>query len=158
VKAMKKLMALGLAMFLGACAANADDGASEQANSGAAAATANAAGPTIAQCNNRKACVDSVVLRAVLSSDLRLNRQPDQILQSTLAREAVAEWLAKSNDGRLEITVTRGAGGNSEVLFSMIAGHETKEDEGDIMAMNFTFTMDATNRIIENIVDTELAG
>jgi hypothetical protein len=40
----------------------------------------------------------------------------------------------------------------------MIAGHETKQDEGDAMAMMFTFTMDATNRIIENVVDTALAG
>jgi hypothetical protein len=111
---------------------------------------------TIAACAGDKTCIDTVVLRAIFASDLKITSD-DTEESGHSAAEIVAEWLGKPNDGRITITVTPGAGTQSKVSINLAAGHETQTDEGDIEDFLFAFTIDG-NKIVETSVDGQFAG
>ncbi|MCW5810477.1 MAG: hypothetical protein KIT84_05670 [Labilithrix sp.] len=149
-------MVLGLAVLLGACAAQADGTASEESNVSAAAATEG--GRSIAACNGSKRCEHALVLSALFASELRLvDPYPEQNAEKPLAREVAAEWLAMENDGRIRLEIVPIANGRHEVFVGLASGHETNEDEGDAAAMLFKFTLDGS-RIVESEVVGHFAG
>lgn len=158
---MKKLFALGFAALLAqsvvACAAN-DTTASDESNVSAAAATTSTA-PDLDSCKGRKECTDALVLRALFSSDLTIDTSfdDDDKTPQRLAREIAAEWLGKENDGRISITASPERGGHWKINIFLAAGHETNEDEGDIAAFSFSFTLDG-GAIVEKSVRGNFAG
>ena len=139
-----------------------DDGATAGANAlsappSASATPAPTSSPTIASCNGKKTCVDAVVLRILFASDLQVNPEAN-VEPPAPAREIVAEWLAKPNDGRITIGVQPGAtASQSKVDVTLMAGHETQTDEGDIEALDLKFTIDG-GAIVESSITGFFAG
>ncbi|MFO0734355.1 MAG: hypothetical protein U0270_00675 [Labilithrix sp.] len=139
---MKKLLALGLSVFLGACAAQSGDENAAATDQAATTATGAPATLSVEACQGRQACVDALVFRAIFTSDAVITSEYDEEnAPKKLAREVMAEWLAKDNDARVSILVLEGdpAKGTFDVSITLAAGHETKKDEGDAEALVLNF-------------------
>lgn len=147
---MKKLLALGLAVFLGACAQNSDS-TGQASNDVTAASTQSVEG-----CMGNKACIDALVNNAIASSTAVMVSGYEEKGDDNMGavREIVKSWLAKPNDPGMSIEVTAGAvAGEWNVTVWMFAGHETKEDEGDAEGLHFEFTIKG-----DAIIETQIKG
>ena len=105
---MKKLLALGLSVFLGACAAQSGDENAAATDQAATTATGAPATLSVEACQGRQACVDALVFRAIFTSDAVITSEYDEEnAPKKLARLVIDAptrdlWAIRAEDIRIE--------------------------------------------------------